>query len=79
MIAFFASISILMHMVVMILIINDDHGDQVLPSGPVDHLKLLATAVLGDFRERRRGRNRPIVVVVVVVVVLQGALDVAAI
>ena len=65
-----------MHMVVMILIKNDDHGDQVLPSGPVDHLKLLATAVLGDFRERRRGRSRPIVVVVVV---LQGALDVVAI
>ena len=76
MIAFFASISILMHMVVMILIIIDDHGDQFLPSGPVDHLKLLAAAVLGDFRERRRGRSRPIVVVVVV---LQGALDVVAI
>ena len=69
-----------MHMVVMILIINDDHGDQVLPSRPVDHLQLLATAVLGDFRERRRCRSRPIVVIVaVVVVVLQGALDVAAI
>ena len=54
-------------------------GDHILPSGPVDHLKLLAAAVLGDFRERRRGRSRPIVVVVVVVVVLQGALDVVAI
>ena len=69
-----------MHMVVMILIINDDDGDQVLPSRPVDHLQLLATAVLRDFRERRRGRCRSIVVVVVVdVVVLQDALDVVAI
>ena len=56
-------------------------GDHILPSRPVDHLKLLATAVLGDFRERRRGRSRPIIVVVivVVVVVLHGALDVVAI
>ena len=63
------------HMVVMVLITNDDDSDQVLPSRPVDHLKLLAAAVLRDFRERRRGRSRPIIIVVV----LQGALDVVAI